>query len=129
MKTIDITTSKKDQMIDITSEVAAAVVSLGIVNGSVLIFIPHTTAAVTINENADPDVCTDMIKGLNSLAFNKLNFAHLEGNSDAHIKSTLVGCSIVVPVVEGKLVLGTWQSVYFCEFDGPRKRKFHVSKS
>ena len=113
MKQIDIQTNNKSEMIDITSIVQKAVSKEKVVTGICVIFAPHTTAAITINENADPDVPRDII-------------AHMEGNSAAHVKSTFVGSSQVVLIENSRLVLGTWQSIFFCEFDGPRTRKILI---
>ncbi|HOD30043.1 MAG TPA: secondary thiamine-phosphate synthase enzyme YjbQ [Smithellaceae bacterium] len=113
MKEIDIQTNNKSEMIDITSIVQKAVSKEKVVTGICVIFAPHTTAAITINENADPDVPRDII-------------AHMEGNSAAHVKSTFVGSSQVVLIENSRLVLGTWQSIFFCEFDGPRTRKILI---
>ncbi len=128
MQTINIKTGNRDELVDITREVESAVKSLNIENGAVLIFCPHTTAGLTINENADPDVKNDIIKALNSLDFEKLNFRHAEGNSPSHTKASLMGFSLTVMVINGRLVLGTWQGIMFCEFDGPRHRKVYVNK-
>jgi secondary thiamine-phosphate synthase enzyme len=126
MNTITVKTRDRDDLADITRDVQRCVSESGIDDGICVVFTPHTTAAVTINENADPDVQTDMIHGLNGLAFEKMRFLHGEGNSPAHLKSSLVGCSETIIVSGGKLVLGTWQGIYLCEFDGPRTRKVHV---
>jgi len=115
------------EFIDITSEVGKSVRSSGITRGSCLVYVPHTTAGVTINESADPAVRTDILMILNQLVPWKAPYRHNEGNSPAHIKSTLVGVSQTVPVKDGRLVLGTWQGIFFCEFDGPRTRKVHIS--
>ena len=113
-------------MVDITNEVSAAVRESGVLEGLCIVYCPHTTAAITINENADPDVQNDFIMGM-SQSFPELNgFRHSEGNSDAHIKSSTIGASETIIISGGKLLLGTWQDVYFCEFDGPRTRKFYV---
>ena len=111
--------------IDITGQVRKIVASGNVQNGLCQIFVPHTTAGVTINENADPDVVTDMLAALKQMVPD-LPYRHSEGNSPAHVKSSLVGCSITVPISEGRLCLGTWQGIYFCEFDGPRTRKVWV---
>lgn len=95
-------------------------------NGLCHLFVPHTTAGITINENADPDVVDDMIKGLGSLVSLRNDYRHAEGNSDAHIKASLMGFSTAVPVIDGKIALGTWQGIYFCEFDGPRRRRLLI---
>ncbi len=126
MLSIDIKSARRNEFIDITGHVIMALKEMDALSGICLIFTPHTTAGITINENADPDVQSDMEKGLNSLAFNHLKFSHAEGNSDSHIKSTLVGCSEMVIVENGRPVLGTWQGIYFCEFDGPRNRKVYI---
>ena len=112
--------------IDITGQVRKIVASGNVQNGLCQIFVPHTTAGVTINENADPDVVTDMLAALGKMVPD-LHYRHSEGNSPAHVKSSLVGCSITVPISEGRLCLGTWQGIYFCEFDGPRSRKVWVN--
>lgn len=127
MKKIPVRTHSRDELIDITREVQTAVAESGIRDGLCIVFTPHTTAAVTINENADPDVRTDMIAGLNGLAFEHMKFRHGEGNSPAHIKSSLVGCSETIIIEDGSLVLGTWQGIYLCEFDGPRSRQVCIS--
>ena len=112
--------------IDITGQVRKIVAAGNVQNGLCQIFVPHTTAGVTINENADPDVVTDMLAALGKMVPD-LPYRHSEGNSPAHVKSSLVGCSITVPISEGRLCLGTWQGIYFCEFDGPRTRKVWVN--
>ena len=115
----------QEGFLDITGQVQKAVRDSGVSEGTALVFVPHTTAAVTINENADPDVLHDLRLALASLV-PKLPYRHGEGNSPAHLKSSLFGCSQLVPIVGGKLALGTWQGIYFCEFDGPRRRNFQV---
>ena len=122
---IDLKTSRREEFVDITGLVARAVAASGVSSGAVLVFCPHTTAAVTINENADPDVVADLTRGLADLAPRDAGWRHSEGNSDGHLKSSLVGPSLTVPIEGGRLALGTWQGIYFCEFDGPRSR--HVS--
>ncbi|MDP8268072.1 MAG: secondary thiamine-phosphate synthase enzyme YjbQ [Candidatus Tenebribacter davisii] len=122
IKRISVKTSKHEQLINITSEIRNFVKDLNISEGKITIFIPHTTAAVTINENADPDVQHDIIIALNRISPDLKEFRHMEGNSDAHTKSSIVGCSQDVIIQDGELLLGTWQGVYFCEFDGPRTR-------
>ncbi len=126
MQSFDVRTSKQTEFINITRSVQEAVKKMGIKDGICIIFIPHTTAAVTINENADPSVVRDILMELNKIIPFKNQYQHTEGNSPAHIKSSLVGCSEIVLVESGKLVLGTWQGIFFCEFDGPRSRKVHV---
>jgi len=122
-KTITVTTSMRTEFVDITTEIALYLSNNNHLDGLVNIFVPHTTAAVTINENADIDVRTDMNGFFNRLIPNSLDFKHFEGNSDSHIKTTLVSPSLTIPVEKGKMLLGTWQSVFFCEFDGARTRK------
>ena len=113
-------------LVDITNEVSEAVKESGVYEGIFVIYCPHTTAAITINENADPDVKTDFVMGMGKSFPDLAQFRHAEGNSDAHIKSSTVGASETVIISKGKLLLGTWQDIYFCEFDGPRTRKFYV---
>ena len=126
--TFDVRTSQHEQLIDITDQVARVLHEAGAKAGLVNVFVPHTTAGVTINENADPDVVHDVLAALDRAVPPRQEFyQHGEGNSAAHVKSSLVGCSLVVPVRDGKLVLGTWQGIYFCEFDGPRTRHVTVS--
>ena len=126
--TFDVQTAGRDEMIDITPRVAEAIGEAGVVSGQVTIYIPHTTAGVTINENADPDVIGDMLAALDkAVPWRESFYQHGEGNSAAHVKSSMVGCSAVVPIVGGRMALGTWQSVFFCEFDGPRKRRVIIS--
>ena len=123
---LDFSVSSRDrsQMIDITSQVASAVSQAGIANGDVIVFCPHTTAAITINENADPAVMHDMLLTLEDLIpQGKNGYRHCEGNSDSHVKSSLFGCSEQVVIKSKSLQLGTWQGIFFCEFDGPRNRK------
>ena len=112
--------------IDITQFVREAVTKSGKADGIVMIYCPHTTAGVTINENADPDVMTDILFGLNKAFPDRAEFRHAEGNSAAHLKSSVTGSSVTVIIDKGRLLLGTWQGIYFCEFDGPRTRKFFV---
>ena len=126
MITFQIQTSRKEELIDITAKVADAVAKQNIKDGLCCIYVPHTTAALTINENADFSVQKDILTGLSHLKFESLHFSHLEGNSPAHIKSSLIGCWAIVIVENGRLQLGTWQGIYFCEFDGPRTRKVMV---
>jgi secondary thiamine-phosphate synthase enzyme len=116
-------------MINITPQIQEAVKSSGVRNGVCTVFVPHTTAGVTINENADPDVVSDMLKEINKIVPFDDNYSHMEGNSAAHIKASLFGFSQQVIINEGRLVLGTWQSIYFCEFDGPRNRNKHINIS
>ncbi len=120
-------TSGREVIIDLTDIVRDIVHDSGILEGTVLVYVPHTTAAVAINENADPTVKTDFQKFMRELIPYDMPFSHIEGNSDAHIKSILVGSSITVPICDGEMVLGTWQGIYFCEFDGPRNRNIIIS--
>lgn len=114
-------------MLDITAQVAAAVDPSGVQNGTVTVFCPHTTAAITLNENADPDVPHDVLLTLDALIpKERSGYLHCEGNSDAHVKSSLVGASEQVMIQNGQLKLGTWQAIFFCEFDGPRTRTVHL---
>lgn len=119
-------TNKRQEFIDLTSQIKTVIRELNILEGDVKIFCPHTTAALTINENADPDVQRDMIKTLDSLIPIKGDYSHFEGNSHAHLKASLMGFTEDVIVTDGKLLLGTWQGIYFCEFDGPRHRQIHL---
>lgn len=125
-KEISLKTSSRVEFIDITAELDKCVKESKISNGICNIFVPHTTAAVTINENADSSVVDDIINKTNKLIPQKDNYQHMEGNSDAHIKSSLFNVSLTIFVENNKLKLGTWQGVYFCEFDGPRYRTFWV---
>lgn len=126
IQTFQVKTSSRTEFIDITRSVQEAVKKTGAEDGVCTIFIPHTTAAVTINENADPSVFHDILMELDKIVPFKDQYHHMEGNSPAHIKASLVGCSQIVFVESGRLVLGTWQGIFFCEFDGPRNRKVHV---
>jgi secondary thiamine-phosphate synthase enzyme len=119
-------TTDKEGMYRITDEVASVVHDSGIREGICVVFCPHTTGAITINENADPDVKTDLMHGLNNVYPKLRAYRHMEGNSDAHLKSSCVGASEVLIVNDGKLMLGIWQGIYFMEFDGPRNRTFYV---
>lgn len=123
---LSLKTSKNVEFVDITDEVKNVVQKSGIKEGVCTVFIPHTTAAVTINEAADPAVRVDIINEINKLVPFNDNYKHLEGNSSAHIKSSLFGTSTQVPITDGNLALGTWQGIYFCEFDGPRNRSFFI---
>lgn len=126
IQTFQVKSSRRTDFIDITHSVQEIIQKSGVGEGVCYIFIPHTTAAVTINENADPSVTQDIMMMLNKLIPSEDDYRHLEGNSPAHIKSSLMGCSTTVLVESGKLVLGTWQGIFFCEFDGPRSRKVYV---
>ncbi len=126
--TITVPTGERCQLIDVTARVQKVVREAKLSNGCVICFVPHTTAGMTIQENADPDVVHDLLWKLGRLVpRDEPSYRHNEGNSDAHIKSSLIGASQIVPVENGSLVLGTWQALYFCEFDGPRQRKLHVT--
>ncbi|MHC4475004.1 MAG: secondary thiamine-phosphate synthase enzyme YjbQ [Planctomycetota bacterium] len=126
-KDFRISTKKRSQMIDITGEVSSAVRQSGISNGDVIVYCPHTTAAITINENADPSVAHDILLTLDELVPQyRGGYRHSEGNSDSHCKSSIIGCSRQVLISNKSLNLGTWQGVFFCEFDGPRSRRFIV---
>ena len=126
MDEVSIKTNSHSQFIDITSKVSEVISKTGIKDGMCTVFTPHTTAGITINENADPDVPRDIIKEMGKIVSLDAGYAHVEGNSAAHIKSSLFGCSETVIVRNGSLMLGTWQSVFLCEFDGPRNRKVWV---
>lgn len=124
MNTIKVSSTEREQLIDITDDVRRRLKESGVREGIVVLYVQHTTAAVTINENADPDVKSDMLLALRKLLPQfGMDFRHFEHNSDAHIKTSLVGSSEVVPFENGELLLGRWQGIYFCEFDGPRERK------
>jgi len=125
--TINVSTSAREQLIDITREVQSAVSESNIENGICFVHIAHTTAGLTINENADPDVVYDILLSLDDIVKNLRGFRHGEGNSTAHVKSSLIGNSVSVPVENGRLKFGTWQGIYFCEFDGPRSRRVWVN--
>jgi secondary thiamine-phosphate synthase enzyme len=122
MRSFSIRTQKHAQFLDITRSVQSSVSSSSVKNGVVTVFVPHTTAGITINENADPDVVSDLAEALEKAVPWKANYRHIEGNAAAHAKASLMGSSVQVVVEEGLLRLGTWQAVYFCEFDGPRSR-------
>lgn len=127
MKTLSVATGARTQFVDITGQVAAAAREQGIAEGIVTVFVPHTTAGVTINENADPDVTRDMDAALDRAVPWTAGYDHMEGNAAAHVKASMMGSSVQVIVQGGQLQLGTWQSIYFCEFDGPRSRKVWVT--
>ena len=123
---LSVKTSGRTELIDITSQISKLVKKSDVTEGLCMLYVPHTTAAVTINESADPSVKGDILMVLNQVIPWEANYSHLEGNSPAHVKSTLVGASELVAIENGALVLGTWQGLFFCEFDGPRTRKVHV---
>src|SRR5512145_618093 len=126
MKEITVQTRARTEMIDITAAMQKMINEEKIESGICLVYTPHTTAAITINENADPDVPRDMLAALDRAVPLSANYRHAEGNSAAHVKSSLVGASELVIIENGRLVLGTWQSIFFCEFDGPRYRKVMI---
>ena len=126
MRVIEIPTSQKEEMIDITDHVKKTAADSSIREGICVVFVPHTTAGVTINENADPAVKSDILMVLRDLVPDSMPFHHSEGNSHAHVKSSLVGSSVTVPLEGGRLSLGTWQGICFCEFDGPRRRRLYI---
>ncbi len=126
MNTIELNTSSRTQLVDITRQVQEIVSRSGLADGLAVVCSMHTTAGVTINENADPDVGSDLLATLERLVPRRGPYAHAEGNSDAHVKASLMGLSASVPVERGRLALGTWQGIYFCEFDGPRRRRVYV---
>lgn len=121
-----IRTHSMGEMLNITSTIRQSVKESGVSNGLVVVFVPHTTAGITINENADPDVVKDMLLGLNNISPENKAYKHFEGNSASHIKASLMGSSVTIIIESGELMLGVWQGVYFCEFDGPRDRKIYI---
>ena len=130
MQTITIKSHRRNELIDVTRQISEAVSQSGITDGLAIAFVPHTTAGITINENADPSVVHDILYCLEKLIpHSQRAFQHNEGNSDSHIKASLIGSSITVMVENSQLVLGTWQGIYFCEFDGPRTRRLMVKVS
>jgi secondary thiamine-phosphate synthase enzyme len=126
MEKVEIRTRAREEIVDLTDEIGRIVAASGVADGLCVVFVPHTTAAVTINENADPDVKADILMTLKKAVPDALPYAHAEGNSPAHVKSSLVGSSVTVIVAGGRLQLGTWQGICFCEFDGPRARRAWV---
>lgn len=129
MKELSIRTRERTEFVDITAQVQAAVAALGTPTGAITVFVPHTTAGITINENADPDVVADIKAVLDGQVPWKGPYRHGEGNSAAHVKASLMGSSVRVLVENGRLQLGTWQAVYFCEFDGPRQRQVWIAET
>lgn len=123
VKYISVKSNQRNEFIDITEKINEVIKETGILSGICYVYVPHTTAAVTINEGADPSVHRDIQNALTRLVPQEMNYSHREGNADAHIKSSIIGTSQLVIIDEGRLVLGTWQAVYFCEFDGPRHRR------
>jgi secondary thiamine-phosphate synthase enzyme len=126
MRSFSIRTHKHTQFLDITREVQSALSDLGIKSGVVTVFVPHTTAGITINENADPDVTADIADALDKVVPWQANYKHCEGNAAAHVKASMMGSAVQVIIEDGRLQLGTWQAIYFCEFDGPRSRNVWV---
>ena len=126
LKTISVKTSSQTEMVDVTGQVQSELGNTGVEEGRLTVYVPHTTAAVTINEGADPAVKADILMVLNQVVPWKANYQHMEGNSPAHVKASLIGPAQTVLISQGRLVLGTWQKIFFCEFDGPRTRKLHV---
>jgi secondary thiamine-phosphate synthase enzyme len=124
--TLEVRTGSKTELIDLTDRVQQVVQKSGVAEGLCHVFVPHTTAGVTINENADPSVKADILMVLNKIISDREPYRHSEGNSPAHIKATLTGPQLTVFVSGGRLLLGTWQGIYFCEFDGPRHRRVHI---
>ncbi len=126
MTSFDVTTHVRTELLDITDKVRETVAQSGVRSGMCLVYVPHTTAAVTVNESYDPDVARDVTATLSKLVPHRAGYAHSEGNADAHIKAVMVGCCQPIPVEEGQPVLGQWQGIFFCEFDGPRQRRVQV---
>jgi len=124
--TVNVKTRSRIEMVDITSSVQKEISKSGTSDGICLVYVPHTTAGITINEGADPAVCKDIMDKLNELVPANAGYRHMEGNADSHIKASLMGSSVYVMVENGHLVLGTWQKIFFCEFDGPRSRRVHI---
>lgn len=128
MKELIVHTGRRDELVDITDEVQRVVSESGVKDGVCTVFVPHTTAGITINENADPDVVADVLSALDkAVPWVSPQYRHTEGNSAAHVKATLVGSSVQILVRNGRLQFGTWQAIYFCEFDGPRTRRVWVA--
>ena len=127
METFDVATHQRSEMVELTRQVQTVVDAVQVVDGSIVVYVPHTTAGITINENADPDVVHDLLAQLDAMVpWDQPFYRHGEGNSAAHVKASMVGSSVTVLVNGGRLVLGRWQGVYLCEFDGPRTRQVHV---
>jgi secondary thiamine-phosphate synthase enzyme len=123
---LEVRTTQEQQFLEITGDIQRVLGAEGVQEGFVLVYVPHTTAGITINENGDPDVARDILHSLNAVFPVKGDYHHFEGNSHAHIKASLMGSSCTIPIQDGRMQLGTWQGVYFCEFDGPRQRKVCV---
>jgi secondary thiamine-phosphate synthase enzyme len=126
MTGIEVRTERREELVDITRRVAEAVASSGVAEGIAHVWCPHTTAAITVNEAADPSVARDVVAGLARFVPREGGWQHAEGNADAHLKTSLLGASASVPISGGRLALGTWQGIFFCEFDGPRTRRVEV---
>jgi len=126
LKTLSVKTSSQTEMVDVTGQVQQELSKSGVGEGRLTLYVPHTTAAITINEGADPAVKADILMVLNQMVPWKANYRHMEGNSPAHVKASLIGSAETVIISGGRLVLGTWQRIFFCEFDGPRNRKLHL---
>ena len=126
MEILNVQTESRTELVDITVRLATVLATSGLRDGALVAYVPHTTAGITINENADPSVRRDLLMVLDRLVPRELPFTHAEGNSDGHAKATLPGSSVTIPVQDAKLQLGTWQGVYFAEFDGPRRRRLLV---
>ncbi len=124
--TLEVRTGSQTELVDLTARVQQVVTESGVAEGLCHVFVPHTTAGVTINENADPSVKADILMVLNKIISDREPYRHLEGNSPAHIKASLMGPQLTVLISRGRLLLGTWQGIFFCEFDGPRNRRVHV---
>jgi secondary thiamine-phosphate synthase enzyme len=124
--TLNVPTASRSEMVDITSLIQKEVAESGMTDGICLVYVPHTTAGMTINEGADPAVCHDILSQLSKVAPAGAGYRHMEGNADSHIKASLMGSSVSIIVEKGRLVLGTWQKVFFCEFDGPRSRRAYI---
>lgn len=126
MNKLQIKTNQKEEFIELTSKIQDTVQSSGIKNGSCIVYVPHTTAGITINENADPSVKHDILMALKKMVPDSLAYTHAEGNSPSHIKASLIGSSVKIVIQHGHLALGTWQGIFFCEFDGPRQRQVYL---
>jgi len=126
IQTLQVRSSKKTELIDITRQVAEIVQKTGVKEGLCILYVPHTTAGITINENADPSVPRDILMEINKIVPFEDRYQHTEGNSAAHIKSSLIGTSLTLFIESGRLLLGTWQGIFFAEFDGPRSRQVHI---
>jgi secondary thiamine-phosphate synthase enzyme len=129
MRTIEVKTQAREELVDITARVREELASSGIKDGICYVYVPHTTAAVTINESADPSVKEDILMTLRKIVPDSLPYRHSEGNSPAHVKASLIGSSVKVIIEKGQLSLGTWQGIFFCEFDGPRSRRVFIKAS